>query len=322
MLLFAGRVSLYVLSRFNIHPECALPPSMPKREPIPSTHCKQSYASSSCDRQCVIWSRARGVPAIAINFGPFKDVGMAATYADSMLAVGLTPLHPTEACRAFENVGLASQLVYGSISIKVFRKVNTTKGSWPFVEYLHHRPLLSSENICTPVDTFAKGAQLPRASLAITDMETLLELVKDEVTRVLGQEIAVADHFAQHSIDSLAALELSTALSKSIGKELPGTLVFDYPSVKDLAQHLHNIVIPKDEDRGLLETHAALVVPSYKVEDFIGLRIASRLPARSSSKCFNSDAIIPLPYPRYATRVLIMHCAISKVVSLCLFIHH
>ena len=66
---------------------------------------------------------------------------MAATYADSMLAVGLKPLHPSEACSAFERVGLASQLVYVGISIKLFRKANTTKGPWPFVEYLHHIPL-------------------------------------------------------------------------------------------------------------------------------------------------------------------------------------
>ena len=75
-------------------------------------------------------------------------------------------------------------------------------------------------------------------------MGFLSDFVKDELTRVLGQDIAVADHFAQYNIDSLAALELSNALSKSIGKELPGTLVYDFPSVKELAQHLHQILSP------------------------------------------------------------------------------
>ena len=83
-------------------------------------------------------------------------------------------------------------------------------------------------------------------------------------TRVLGQEIAIADHFAQHNVDSLAALELSIALSKSIGKELPSTLIFDFPSVNELgATPTDQILSPKMMNSpGVLCTHIAdLVVP-------------------------------------------------------------
>ena len=223
---------------------------------------------------------------------------MAATYADSMLAVGLRPLHPSEACRAFESIGLASRLVYVGISIKLFQKANTTKGPWPFVDYMHHKPLLSSLNTYMTLENSDKRTQPPKASPTIYNMEILLDLVKDEITRVLGQEFATCDHFAQHNVDSLAALELSIALSKSIGKELPGTLVFDFPSVKELAQHLHKILIPNEQDGRVVQAHAALVVPGQRAENLIGLRVASRLPAKSLGNCFKSDAIMPLLYPR------------------------
>ena len=258
------------------------------------------------DRQSVMWSRARGVPAIAINFGPFKDVGMAATYADSMLAVGLKPLHPSEACSAFERIGLASRLVYVGISIKLFRKANTTKGPWSFVDYLHHRPLSSPENSCVSFEKSDKGTQSQEASPTIYDIGFLSDFVKDELTRVLGQDIAVADHFAQYNIDSLAALELSTALSKSIGKELPGTLVYDFPSIKELAQHLHQILSPNGIAAHPMQALAASVVPRQEVDNLIGLRIASRLPAASLMDSFDLDAIMHLPYPRYTNHIPIM----------------
>ena len=253
-----------------------------------------------------MWSRGRGVPAIAINFGPFKNVGMAATYADSMLAVGLRSLHPSEACLAFESIGLASRLVYVSISIKLFRKANTTKGPWPFVDCLHHRPQLLPENTCITFGRPDKGAQSPEASPTIYDIEILSDFVRDELTRVLGQDTAVTDHFAQHNIDSLAALELSTALSKLIGKELPSTLVYDFPSIKELAQHLHQILSPIKLAARPVQANAALVIPRQDVESLIGLRIASRLPAASLSGCFNLDAIMHLPYPRYIKHIPIM----------------
>lgn len=41
------------------------------------------------------------------------------------------------------------------------------------------------------------------------------------------------------SFDSLSAVELSNSISSSLGLKLPGTLIFDYPSLALIAQHVH-----------------------------------------------------------------------------------
>ena len=49
-------------------------------------------------------------------------------------------------------------------------------------------------------------------------------------------------HFATGSFDSLSAVELANAVSEAVNMRLPGTLVFDYPSVKALAAHVQELL--------------------------------------------------------------------------------
>ena len=41
------------------------------------------------------------------------------------------------------------------------------------------------------------------------------------------------------SFDSLSAVELSNSISSSLGLKLPGTLIFDFPSLTLIAQHVY-----------------------------------------------------------------------------------
>lgn len=50
--------------------------------------------------------------------------------------------------------------------------------------------------------------------------------------------------FASGSFDSLSAVELSNGIAAAFNVHLPGTLVFDYPSVKAMAAHVHGLIAP------------------------------------------------------------------------------
>ncbi|MEV6619247.1 beta-ketoacyl reductase, partial [Streptomyces sp. NPDC051051] len=72
----------------------------------------------------------------------------------------------------------------------------------------------------------------------------LRELVRERATLVLGRSADRAVHvdrpFKDVGFDSLTAVELRNALSTETGLRLPPSLVFDHPTPRHLADHLHD----------------------------------------------------------------------------------
>lgn len=87
------------------------------------------------DRLAVV-DRHQGLPATAVNFGPFGGVGMAAHAAEYMQSLGLQPLPPQAAWAAFSEAGHAPQHVRVHLDAARFARVNQARGRWSFLEML------------------------------------------------------------------------------------------------------------------------------------------------------------------------------------------
>ena len=80
------------------------------------------------------------MPTTSVNFGPFGEVGMAASYADSMRAIGLHPLPPAATYDAFATAGSAPRMVRVRMDMARFAQVNQAKSKWAFLDNLTEVP--------------------------------------------------------------------------------------------------------------------------------------------------------------------------------------
>jgi myxalamid-type polyketide synthase MxaB len=78
----------------------------------------------------------------------------------------------------------------------------------------------------------------------------LVAHVRGQVAGILGfpspDEVAVGQELARLGIDSLTGVELSNRLKSSTGRPLASTLIFDCPTVEQIAAHLEGLLLPQE----------------------------------------------------------------------------
>ncbi|WP_309095497.1 type I polyketide synthase [Streptomyces sp.] len=111
----------------------------------------------------------------------------------------------------------------------------------------------------------ASAPGLPAALAALPDHEAetaVLDFVRDQVALVLGHPSGTAvdadQAFTPMGFDSLTSVELCNRLGAATGLRLPTTLVFSYPTPRELGLHLAGLVRPAartgpDEDAAIRE---------------------------------------------------------------------
>ncbi|MEU2425029.1 SDR family NAD(P)-dependent oxidoreductase, partial [Streptomyces sp. NPDC007851] len=113
----------------------------------------------------------------------------------------------------------------------------------------------------------------------------LVELVRTHVAAVLGHTggaaVDVGKGFLELGLDSLTAVELRDRLGAETGLALPTTLVFDHPTVTDVAVHLERTLVPESGARPLMAELDRLEagLGTANVDADTGREVAARLEA-------------------------------------------
>ncbi len=59
-----------------------------------------------------------------------------------------------------------------------------------------------------------------------------------EILKVTPDKIDLSEPFSNYGMDSISAVTLSGDLEDWLGKRISATIVYDYPNIKSLAEHL------------------------------------------------------------------------------------
>ncbi|MGF7174136.1 type I polyketide synthase [Azospirillum doebereinerae] len=196
--------------------------------------------------------RARGRTALSISWGPWAEAGMAAAdrIAAGFARLGIAPLSAAQGRRALESA-LASGLPHVcAIACDWDRYVRQSGGGTGradlFREVLSPAPALAVSG--TPVAAPAGLA----AALAVAGPEErrrlLFALVLDTVTEALSftglDAVDPSQPLMEQGLDSLASISVRSAINEALGRSFPVTMVFEHPTVEDLALYLDRETAP------------------------------------------------------------------------------
>jgi acyl transferase domain-containing protein/acyl carrier protein len=221
-------------------------------------------AANACADAVVEARRARGDAGLSVAWGPWSGGGMVSSVgAVELKRRGLQVMEPRGALAGLERALEAGDgtVVVADVAWERFVPAFTGRRPSRLLSTVHAlgtggsagSPYATGSTTGNAThSTEAGSAENARERLVrrLADRpekerrRALRELVRERATLVLGRSADRAVHvdrpFKDVGFDSLTAVELRNGLSAETGLRLPPSLVFDHPTPRHLADHLHD----------------------------------------------------------------------------------
>jgi thioesterase domain-containing protein/acyl carrier protein len=201
---------------------------------------QSNYGAANAFLDALVHHRkAHGLPALGINWGPWSEVGLAAAdrgRGERLADRGLGSIAPAQGIGVFEQL-LRHQA--DQISVMPFDPTR----------WCQSYPAVAQSSLLTGFAPPPAGTDTPRGegTFAPTEASTppteawLISQIQEQAAKVLGlsaSRIAPNRRLEAYGLDSLMGVELSHRLSARLGVALPGNIVWQHPTVAQLAAHL------------------------------------------------------------------------------------
>lgn len=195
--------------------------------------------------------RADGRPVLSVNWG-WVAGGATTGFAEAVEFFARIGLQEMPAADAFEILGYllgsrVTQATVAAVDWGVFKPIYEAKRHRPFLKEIRvpHREVDDRRS-----PTHAGVARLVGAAPSTDRWELLRSHVRQQVARVLGLDSCDAVDpergFFEMGMDSIMTVELRSRLGADLGRSLPSTLAFEYPTVDALARYLARDVLGLD----------------------------------------------------------------------------
>jgi myxalamid-type polyketide synthase MxaD len=198
-----------------------------------------NYAAANAFVDQLCWARrASGKPALAINWGPWAEVGLAtAEHRGPRLAtLGVASISPEAGVSCL--MALLARGDQGQLAVVAFDRPRLAAGPMAASPVLAeivgppHRPAPA------PPASASSPASAPRA--VASQLEAIL---RDHLAAVLQRPLTEVDletPFSQLGLESLEVLRFKNRVEAALQVVLPATLVWKFPTIRALAKRLES----------------------------------------------------------------------------------
>jgi acyl transferase domain-containing protein/SAM-dependent methyltransferase len=225
-----------------------------------------SAANAYMDALAAVRQR-RGVHGLSINWGAWAQVGAAAEreVLDRLAGMGVGAISPEDGITLFETVlqasmsGRLSSAQVGVLPIAWGTYVKRVCGDrvprfLSIVAQRARREARPAEQRSPAPHGEQTLVDRLKVARSVERRDLLVAYVREHVVRSLGldaaQPLDVRQPLGELGLDSLMAIELRSRIASGLGvsRSLPATLLFDYPSVEQIAGYLQRGLVPEDAE--------------------------------------------------------------------------
>ncbi len=201
-----------------------------------------NYAAANAALDTLAQARhSLGLPALAVNWGPWDGLGLATHMADLQ---GMERIQAQSGLAVLEHLLMRSQTT-DRMSAQV-GVLPTNKSRWtiPSGMLSFWSELVLQQPTSSWLDSLQQSAD--RKSL-------LIKYLQSEVARLLGIESSTLNDleigFTDLGLDSLTTVELRNRLQTNLERSLSSTIIYNYPTFNKLTDYLLSQLFPTDSNK-------------------------------------------------------------------------
>ena len=196
------------------------------------------------------YRRAEGLPAVSINWGPWSQIGMAAAMhrkeSDRRTAFGIGSIAPDQGLSILGRILTSETTQIGVLPVDWSKLLEQyPPGSEPPLLRGFAQEQRSATN--PPSEAGEHLLRILEAGSRQEREEHLCTHIRRQVIRVLKldptQPPDLHQNLAEVGMDSLMAVELNQRLQTDLGRALPSTLAFEYPTIHMLTRFITDEVL-------------------------------------------------------------------------------